>query len=178
MRVFLAETMSTKDVLRVQARTHFYVHLDGTTDQLRPTAGVKDVVIQCQRSKKGDRMFTMWEMSYVVPPEVQCEATWSLVETLLAAHPEIPHTFAGAFPHGFVWGSVPTVVGVGAREHIAIHTGGLFQEHYCLCRAIGCAPMQAMVLTREAAKRGGRTPIPEVLNDDLPGHHARRVQPG
>lgn len=180
-KILIGETSSTPEKLKALALQHktiqFMVSASGQVSELAPAT--KDVVILCEKSRKGsERIFATWDANYVVPSQDQCEAIWDLVQTLLLAYPEIPQKFGGAFENGFRWGATTPVEGVAAREHLQYHAGGLFQEHYMVCRAAGCSVKESMVLTVEAAKRGGKTPIPGVSKHVHPGNTAHEVQSG
>lgn len=180
MKIVIGETLSTMDRLVAAAKArnsvHFVVGQDGQVVDVCRVRG--DIHISCLRSRKGTRIFTTWEVDYTLPSPEQCEAVWALVGRLLDQYPEIPRSFSGAFENGFRWGAVFPVEGISAREHTTIRTGGLFMEHYCLCRALGCTPAQSMVFTEQAARKGGKTPIPEAPRADCPRDAPVGVQSG
>jgi hypothetical protein len=96
---------------------------------------------------------------YIVPPLVQCEAVWGVVEDVLGHVATIPSTFPGVAGRGFIWGRLPVMqrlrvpAGVMAH-HRTDHADGLFVEHYCWQRAHDRSPQAAWRRTVEAASSG------------------------
>lgn len=98
---------------------------------------------------------------YIVPPLVQCEAVWGVVEDLLGSHATIPSAFPGVTDAGFTWGRLPLMQRVRVpagilAHHRTDHADGLFLEHYCWQRAHDRSPALAWKRTLEAASSGLR----------------------
>lgn len=98
---------------------------------------------------------------YIVPPLVQCEAVWGVVEDVLGSHATIPSVFPGVTDAGFRWGRLPLVQRVRVPAGIIAHqrtdhADGLFLEHYCWQRAHDRSPALAWKRTLEAASSGLR----------------------
>lgn len=111
-------------------------------------------------SKAWPTIWTRWGGTYRVPPIAACEAVRKVVTGLLSKK-DVSRLFGGAFKgSGFVWGCVPGATGIYARERVWVGGGGLFLEHYLLCRVAGLSADESHVLTTTSARAGGVTPLP------------------
>ena len=161
MNLILAETSSSparvREVIRVRRSVSYLVN--GKVEPVEADPALPPMILVLG-SKAWPRLWTRWNPSYRLPPTNVLESVWRVTQHLLTTRDDIPRTFGGAFRHGFVWGALPDASGVVARERLLVGGGGLFLEHYCLCRTSGMDEETAMRVTVDMATRGGTTPIP------------------
>jgi len=139
---------------------HFTVLPDGEVKFLAKVAkGTEQITVVLVKDKAGDRAFTPWDMSYVVPPEVQLEAVWTLTQRLVKTH-KFPNVICGVVGKTFRWGWFETLSGISARQRVMPGQGGLIPEFYCLARANNLSPSDARALAIKQAATGEACEIP------------------
>lgn len=156
MKLVIGETLSSearvRQVAAIRRTVHFLVN--GKVEKLAGDPAL-DTTIIVLASRKWPGLWTRWQPDYRVPPVVVCEAVWQTV-----LENAVDRRFGGAFERGFVWGMIPGASGIVARERFMVGGGGLFLEHYMMCRVAGLSEVKAHKHSLEMAVVGGTTPLP------------------
>lgn len=151
----IAESYSSKVRIETAARRHgslnYIIEEDGQVTQVAAPNSADAITVMLVKGKNGERIFTPWEMSYVVPPRVQLEALWGLLLSL-----KVPLTFCGfnEVAQTFRWGWMETLQGVSGRARMLVGQGGVLPEFYCLARFRGMSAEEARALAVQHAREG------------------------
>ena len=180
--IVIAESYSSLVRIETAARRHgslnYIITEAGDVLKVVPPHSGDNVSVMLIKGKNGERIFTPWELSYVVPTLKQLEALWKLVIETVAQF-KMPLEFCGVDEANqrFAWGWCEQLTGVAGRSRLLVGQGGVFPEFYCLARFRGMSAEDARALTTQCAREGaGVTALPSEATRDVPTQNPRPPQ--